>query len=160
MRVLPVRAVALGSDLSPAALGEQLRGVIGGEPTLPFTGSVAPDGFSITRMNEYRSTFMPRLRGWIAAAPGGGSRVALRLRPPGTTVVFMGIWLAFLAAVAALIVAAHARGAGRSLLFLLAPAALGGFSWYLMIRVFASDARWAIERLVEAVPALRPGARP
>jgi hypothetical protein len=160
MSVLPIRAVSLAADIPPAALGEQLRGVIGVAPALPFAGAAAPDGFSITRMNEYRSTFMPLLRGRITAAPGGGSRVALRLRLPGTTVVFMGIWLGFLAAVAALIVAAHAREAGRSLLLLLAPAALGAFSWFLMLRVFAADARWAVERLVEAVPALRPGARP
>jgi len=160
MSLLPVHAVALASDLPPGALADLLRGVIGADSALPFAGSVSPDAFVVTRMNEYRSTFMPRLSGAIAATPGGGSRIALRLRPPGTTVAFMAIWLAFLAAAAALIVAAHAQGAGGSLLLLLAPAGLAAFSWFLMTRVFATDAGWAVERLAEAVPALRPQALP
>ena len=155
MHLLPVRAVTLASDLPPAALSEALRRVVGNGPAQPFAGSVAADGFVITRMNEYRSTIMPLLRGRLLAKPGGGTGLILRLRPPGTVVAFMGIWLAFLVAVAAMIVFAHARDASRSLLLLLAPAGLGAFSWFLMAAVFDADARWAVEHLVEAIPALR-----
>jgi hypothetical protein len=160
MNLLPVRAVPLASELTPAALADLLRGVVGDGPAAPFAGAVGADGFVITRMNEFRSTIMPLLRGAFAAQPGGGTTVLLRLRPPGTVIAFMGIWLAFLAAVAGLVVVAHARDAGRSLLVLLAPAGLGAFSWFLMTAVFTADARWAVERLVESVPALRAGGNP
>lgn len=160
MNLLPVSAVHLASELPPQALADLLRRVIGDGPAAPFTGVVAADGFVITRLNEFRSTIMPLLRGGFAAAPGGGTRVLLRLRPPRTVVAFMGIWLAFLAAVAALIVLAHARESGRSLLLLLAPAGLGALSWYLMTGVFNADARWAVECLVESVPGLRPEGAP
>ncbi len=155
MNLLPVRVVPLASDLPPGALADLLRGVVGDGPAAPFTGAVAADGFVITRINEFRSTVMPLVRGRLIAKAGGGTGVLLRLRPPGTVIVFMVIWLAFLAAVAAVIVAAHARDAGRSLLWLLAPAGLGALCWLLMTGVFAADARWAVEHLLESVPALR-----
>jgi hypothetical protein len=156
MSLLPVRVVPLASDLPPGVLAETLRGVVTSGPASPFTGAVAADGFVIARMNEFRSTVMPLLRGRCSAGPGGGTRVLLRLSPPRTVVAFMGIWLTFLAALAAIIVAAHARDAGPTLLALLVPAGLGAFSWFLMNSVFAADARWAVEHLVEAVPALHP----
>jgi len=155
MNLLPFRRVPLASDLPPGALAELLRGVVGDAPAAPFAGSVAANGFVITRMNEFRSTIMPLLSGRILAQEGGGTEVLLRLRPPGTVIVFMGIWLAFLAAVAALIVIAHLRDTGRSLLWLLAPAGLGACCWFLMIAVFVADVHWAVEHIVESVPALR-----
>ena len=154
MNLLPVRLVPLASDLPPGALAELLRGVVDDGPAVPFAGTVAAEGFVITRINAYRSTSMPVLRGRFLAKAGGGTGVLLRLRPPGTVVVFMGIWLAFLAAVAAVIVVAHARDGGRSLLWLLAPAGLGAFSWLLMTAVFSADARWAVEHLVERIQEL------
>lgn len=154
MNLLPVRIVPLASDLPPGALADLLRGLVGDGPAAPFCGAVAAGGFVITRMNEFRSTVMPSLRGRLFAKPGGGTGVLLRLRPPGTVIVFMVIWLAFLAAVAAVIVVAHARDAGRSLLWLLAPAGLGALSWFLMTAVFAADARWAVEHLVERIQEL------
>ena len=156
MNLLPVRVVHLASDLTPGALADLLRGVVDDGPAAPFAGAVSADGFVITRMNEFRSTVMPLLRGRLFAQAGGGTEVVLRLRPPGTVIVFMGIWLAFLAAVAAIIVVAHERESGRSLLWLLVPAGLGACCWFLMISVFSADARWAVEHLVESVPALHP----
>jgi hypothetical protein len=155
MALLPLRTVPLGSDLAPPALAAVLRQAIGDGADLPFSGSVGDAGFVGTRLREYRSTFMPVLRGALAPAPGGGTRVRLRLAPPAIVVVFMAIWLGFLAAVGALIVAAHALSAGRSLLWLLAPAALAALSWQVMVSVFAADARWALEHLLERLPALR-----
>ena len=154
MNLLPVRVVPLASDLPPGALADLLRGVVGDGPAAPFAGAVEVDRFVITRIYEVRSSSTPLLRGRLLAQPSGGTVVVLRLRPPGTVVVFMGIWFAFLAAVAAVIVVAHARDAGRSLLWLLAPAGLGACCWYLMAAVFGADARWAVEHLVESVPAL------
>jgi hypothetical protein len=159
MNLLPVRVVPLVSDLPPAALVERLRGAIGDGAAAPFAGGVTADGFVISRVNEFGSTVMPRLRGSILAGPDGGARVSLRLRPSGIVVVFMVIWLAFLAAFAAIVVVAHARAAGRSLLPLLVPAGLGAFTWYLMAAVFDADARWAVERLVASIPALQPVGR-
>jgi hypothetical protein len=154
MNLLPVLVVPLASDLTPGALADLMRGVVGDGPAAPFAGAVAADGFVITRLNEFRSTVMPLLRGKLLAKASGGTEVLLCLRPPGTVIVFMGIWLAFLAAVAAVIVVAHARETGHSLLWLLAPGGLGAFCWFLMTAVFTADARWAVEHLVESVPAL------
>jgi hypothetical protein len=160
MSLLPFRVVPLATDLPPGALAEVLRGVVTSGTATPFTGAVGVDGFVIARMNEFRSTVMPLLRGRFFAGPGGGTRVLLRLSPPRTVVAFMGIWLAFLAALAVIVVAAHARDAGRNLVALLVPAGLGVFSWFLMTAVFAADARWAVEHLVDVVPALRPDGNP
>jgi hypothetical protein len=160
MNLIPVRTVPLASDLPPAALADLLRRVISDGPAAPFAGSVASDGFVITRMNEFRSTSMPLLRGSFVAVPGGGTGVRLRLRPPRIVFAFMGLWLGFLAAVAALIVGAHAQDPGRSLLPLLAPAGLAALSWFMMVSVFAADGRWALERLLEAIPALHPAGLP
>jgi hypothetical protein len=154
--LLPLRTVTLVSDLDPPALAVLLRQAIGGDPGQPFSGAATDGGFVITRLREYRSTFMPVLRGTLALAPGGGTRVRLRLSPPAVVIVFMAIWLGFLGAVAALIAFARALGGGRSLLWLLAPGGLAGLSWHVMASVFAADARWALEHLLERVPALTP----
>ena len=158
MDLLPVRTVPLVSALPPAALADLLRGVIGEGAAVPLAGSVASDGFVVTRVKEYRSTSMPLMRGRFVALAGGGTVVRLSLRPPRIVLAFMGIWLGFLAAVAALIVGARALDAGRSLLPLLAPAGLAALAWFLMVSVAAAEGRWALERLVEAAPALRRSA--
>ena len=155
MNLLPLRTVALASDLAPQALLACLREAIGDDPGRPFSGSLAGAGFVVTRLQEFRSTAMPVLRGTVAPAQGGGSSVRLRLAPARIVVVFMAIWLGFLGAVAALIVAAHALTAGRSLLWLLAPGGLAALSWHVMASVFAADAHWAVEHLLERLPALR-----
>jgi hypothetical protein len=160
MELLPSRTVPLASDLPPVELAELMRGAIGAGTAAPFTGSVAPDGFAIRGMREFRSTFMPLLLGEIVSGRYGGSLVRLRLRPNRIVFVFMGIWISFLAAADALIVAAHAFNPGRSLLWLLAPAGLAALSWLLMTSVFDAEARWAIRHLLERVPALRPEPSP
>jgi hypothetical protein len=156
MGLVPRRTVPLASDMAPQALAELLRQAIGGGDDRPFSGSVADGGFVITRLRAFRSTAMPVLRGALAPAPGGGTRVRLRLAPARVSVVFMAVWLGFLGAVAALIVAAHTLGGRRSLLWLLAPGGLAALSWHVMGSVFAADARWALEHLLEQLPALRP----
>lgn len=155
MNLLPIRTVALASELSPADLADSLRGAVGDDPAAPFAGSVAADHFVIDHVREFRSTFMPLARGDIAATAGGGCQVRLRLRPHSIVFVFMSIWLGFLASVAGVIAVAHARDSGRSLVPLLAPIGLAGFSWWLTCSVFAAEARWTLECLLERVPALR-----
>jgi len=155
MELLPSRTVPLASELPPAALAEQLRFAIGGGPEAPFAGSVAAHGFIIRGMREFRSTFMPFARGEILSG-GGGSLVRLRLRPAPIVLVFMGIWLSFLAAAGALIVAAHVWNPGRSLLWLIVPSGLAALTWLLAVSVFDAEARWAVRHLLERVPALRP----
>ncbi|HWR98687.1 MAG TPA: hypothetical protein VN317_09735 [Candidatus Methanoperedens sp.] len=159
MVLVPLRTIALASDLPPATLLDLLRQAVGAESEQPFSGRVADAGFVITRLRAFRSTFMPVLRGTVDPGPGGGSRVRVRLAPPGVVVAFMAIWLGFLAAVAAMLVAAAKADPGRSLLPLLAPAGLAGLSWHVMTSVFAADARWAVEHLLERLPALRPDLR-
>jgi hypothetical protein len=148
------------SDLAPEALAGLLREAVGEDPRRPFSGSVTDGAFVITRLREYRSTFMPVLRGLLAPGPDGSSRVRLRLRPPSVVIIFMTVWLGFLAAVAATILAGRAFGGTRSLLWLLAPAGVAVRSWRLMCSVFAADARWAVEHLLEKLPALRPDRAP
>jgi hypothetical protein len=155
MDLLPLRTVSLASELPPGAVADHLSALVGDGPAAAFCGRVTDGGFVVTRVGEYRSTSMPLLRGSFAAAPGGGADVVVRLRPSNTVIVFMVIWLGFLAAVAGVMLAARAHGSDRSPLLPLAPAALAAFSWYLMLSVFAADARWALESLTTAVPALR-----
>jgi hypothetical protein len=156
MNLLPARSLALVSALPPAALADVLRAAIGDGPAATYAGRADADRFFISRINDFRSTVMPVFRGALAAAPGGGTAVRLRLSPPGTIVAFMAIWLAFLAATAALLVAARAADPGRSALWPLAPAGLAAGSWALMVAVFDANAGWAVRHLLEHVPALRP----
>lgn len=156
MALLPLRTVSLISALPPAGLAELLRQAVGDDPGSSFSGSVTDAEFVITRLRAYRSTFMPVLRGALSPSPGGGTRVRVRLAPPAVVLVFMAIWLGFLGAIMAAIFAGHALGGGRSLLWLLAPAGLAGLSWHLMCSVFAADTHWAVEHLLERLPALRP----
>jgi hypothetical protein len=156
MKLLPVRSLDLVSDLPPAALADALRGVVGDGLAAPFAGSVGADRFFINKINDFRSTAMPRLLGSLAAAPGGGTAVRLRLRPPATVVVFMAIWLGFLCATFALLTAAGSADPGRSGLWPVAPAGVAAGSWLLMVSVFDANAGWAIRHLQERVPLLRP----
>ena len=136
-------------------LKTQVTDVVRLSPEAPFAGSVAAHGFIIRGMREFRSTFMPFARGEILSG-GGGSLVRLRLRPAPIVLVFMGIWLSFLAAAGALIVAAHVWNPGRSLLWLIVPSGLAALTWLLALSVFDAEARWAVRHLLERVPALRP----
>jgi hypothetical protein len=156
MGLLPFQIVPLVSDLPPGEVAARLRECIAAGPDAPFDGSTAADGFLVTRVREYRSTAMPLVRGSLAPAPGGGTVIRLRLRPPTVVVVFMGVWLGFLGALAAMVVVAHAADAGRSLLPLLVPAGLAAASWALMVSVFTADARWALQSLMRALPFARP----
>jgi len=158
VRLLPLLTDEFTAAAPPPAVVAALRRAVGdrGAPGgFPFSGSVTDEGFVITRFNEYRSTFMPHVRGRLRPAPGG-TLVHLTLRPHWSVLAFMGIWLLFLAAFAVIVLASRALDPSRSLLPLAVPAGLAAFSWFLMVGVFAADARWAILRLRERVPGLPP----
>jgi hypothetical protein len=159
MRILPLLTEELTAARPLPAVAAALRATIGDRHApggLPFSGRVTEDGFVITRFNEYRSTFMPHVRGRFRAAPAGTS-IRVILRPHWSVFVFMAIWLLFLAGFAAIIVATRWMDPSRSLLPLLVPGGLAAFSWFLVVGVFAADARWALLQLREKIPGLPPG---
>jgi len=153
MGLLPFAAVEYASALPPAELLGRLARLIGEGPETPFAGRVGPAGFVVAGVREYRTTFLPVLRASVDAS-GGGSRVRLRARPHGTVLVFLAIWLAFLAVAAALAVAWRLLGPGHSALWVAGPALLLALTWRLVSGVFGAELRWTLERLREAAPEL------
>lgn len=153
MHLATTAAVTLRSDLPPAELAAALRPLIG-PAGAPFDGKVGEDGFLLSRVNGFHGAYRPVARGTVRPS-AGGSEVLLRLRPHRQVFLFMGIWLLFLAAFAAIVAVGHALDPARSLLPLLIPAGLALLSWHLTAGVFAAEARWTVERLLEEAPALR-----
>ena len=153
MGLLPIAALDLESKLPPEVLLGHLRAAIGGHPGAPFAGEARPGRFRITRVNEYRTTFLPVVTGSILPA-GGGSAVRLRMRPHASVLVFLAIWLAFLAVVTGLAVAWRLRSPANSALWLAGPALLAAVTWRIVSGVFSAEARWLVGHLQATIPAL------
>lgn len=155
MRLLPLLSVALESDLDPEAFALALHSRVGEGEGAAFSGRVSARGLTITAMRAYRSSHLPVVSGRLSPLPGGGTSARLRLRPHGAVILFMAIWLLFLATTALGLLWQRAALPERPLWPLLVPGGLAGLSWLLLNGVFAADARWVLAHLLERVPELR-----
>lgn len=106
MRALPWDRLTLLTKLSPDEVASRLRPMVGAAkfslmPTpQAFRGTFDGTRFKLTRVLgrflgvvEWNNAFKPVLLGELAAAPGGGTSIAVRMRPHLAVAVFMGLWL-------------------------------------------------------------------
>jgi hypothetical protein len=88
---LPYERLVIETKLTPGEVAERLREVTApgrrlrfrsSAPEKDFQGTVSDREFRITRVIDYRNSFLPVVRGRIEDAPGGARvEVSMRLQP-------------------------------------------------------------------------------
>ena len=142
------RTVRIETTLEETEAVSRMAALVGEEGSRPFRGHADETGFAIDEIREYRTSFLPRVRGTYVRAPGGVN-LSLSLRPHREVIIFLAVWATFLLFASILIVAFALPARTGRLLLLIAPAALGALTFYLSFRVFRSDCRWTLESLKE-----------
>jgi hypothetical protein len=156
---LPLRRYRFASDASLAPFLNLLREAIGdgtrddsppGAVPFVYRGRAGGEGFEIDRINAYRSTYMPFIKGRFFAGEAG-TAVEVTMRPHRQIFVFSAVWYFFLLSVSLLILLS-ADGDHLARFFLLAlPLGLAVSTWLLTLSVFESDCRWARKSLEETL---------
>jgi hypothetical protein len=155
---LPLRRFRFAVGTPPAPFLDLLRGAIGESPdgdsspgTVPFVyrGRVGEEGFEIDRINAYRSTYMPFIKGRLFAGTTG-TEVEVTMRPHRQIFIFSAVWYGFLLIVSFLIFLSADRHLAR-LLLLAFPLGLAVSTWMLTLSVFESDCHWARKSLEETL---------
>jgi hypothetical protein len=91
MRFFPSLTEEFTSPLPPAELLHLVQETV--QLKRDFTGTVTNNHFTISRVIDYRNSMLPRLEGWVAAGPGGGSRLRLQHQLHPFTLAFGAVWL-------------------------------------------------------------------
>jgi hypothetical protein len=91
MRVFPLLTEVFTSPLPPAELLRRVAEATG--PQGEFSGKVQANGFTISRVIDYRNSMLPRIDGHVSPGPAGSSRLWLQHRLSVFTLVFGVIWL-------------------------------------------------------------------
>jgi hypothetical protein len=146
----------LRTGLAPDSLRDELARIISeagaGEEAgeTPLQGSVGENTFEVRRVNVYRSSYLPVMKGRLVDR-AGGAEIDLFFRPHRQVVIFLSIWLTFLLLASLLIGVVSLSAGSVRLWFLLIPLGLGVLTWILSLRVFDSDCRWVLEALKDAL---------
>jgi hypothetical protein len=155
-RVLMLRKSRLRTGLALDRLREVLSRVISeagkGEEAgeTPLQGCVGENTFEVRRVNVYRSSYLPLMKGRLVDC-AGGAEIELFFRPHRQVVIFLSIWATFLL-LASLLITVASLGAGSARLWLLLiPLGLGALTWILSLRVFDGDCRWVLEAFEDAL---------
>lgn len=155
----PLRRFRFTADAPPAPFLALLREAIGEgagddspQSALPFVyrGRAGEEGFEIDRINAYRSTYMPFMRGRFFAGTGG-TEVEVTMRPHRQVFIFSGVWYFFLLFASLLILLSVDRDHLTRLFLLALPLGLAVSTWLLTLSVFESDCRWAKKSLEESL---------
>jgi hypothetical protein len=155
---LPLRRFRFAVD-APAPFSALLREAIGdgaGDHSPPgaipfvYRGKVGEKGFEIDRINAYRSTYMPFIKGRFLAG-GDGAEVEVTMRPHRQIFIFSAVWYFFLLSVSLLILLSVDRDHLGRLFLLALPLGLAVSTWLLTLSVFESDCRWARKSLEETL---------
>ena len=156
---LPLRRFRFAVDAPPAPFLDRLRGAIGesiGDDSSPgavpfvYRGRVEEEGFEIDRINAYRSTYMPFIKGRLFAGTTG-TEVEVTMRPHRQIFIFSAVWYFFLLIVSFLILLSADRGHLARFLLLAFPLGLAVSTWMLTLSVFESDCHWARKSLEETL---------
>jgi hypothetical protein len=103
---LPYENYMLLTNLSPEEVGRRISANI--EPRLtgvfseftrnntkPYQGVCARNKFEISRIINYRNSFIPVISGEVSSYLGVESRIHIKMKPHSFVIVFMCIWLGF-----------------------------------------------------------------
>lgn len=121
-----------------------------------FVGTVGEEGFRIIGFRDYRSSFLPSIKGRFEGGAAGAT-IHLSMRPHREVLIFLSIWYLFLLLCSLLILYSSFGTGPFRLLLLVVPLGLGAATWILSALVFESDALWALRILKEALPGGRDG---
>jgi hypothetical protein len=120
-------------------------------PEMVFQGTVSDRVFRITRVIDYRNSFLPVVRGRIEDAPAGARvEVSMRLHP--AVFGFMLFWFGFLTIILVVIVAIAAIEQTFSPFFVV-PLGMFAFGYALTTGGFKVESRRSRERLEEILSA-------
>ena len=156
---LPLRRFRFAVDVPPAPFLTLLREAIGegsGDDSPPgaipfvYRGRAFDEGFEIDRINAYRSTYMPFIKGRFFAGKVG-TEVEVTMRPHRQVFVFSAVWYFFLLSASLLILLSADREHLVRLFLLALPLGLAVSTWLLTLSVFESDCRWAKKSLEESL---------
>ena len=143
------RAFSLATPMPRDRISELLREQIL-SPGMPsgmdwegraFVGRAEGNTFTIRGFLNYRSSFLPMVRGRILDGEEGTS-LEIRMGPHREVVTFLSIWLFFLALCVLVLLFASTKAS--RFFFIPIPVGLALFSWILGALVFESDCRWAL----------------
>lgn len=155
-RALMLKRFRLRTGLAPDILRDELARIISEAGTgeeageTPLQGSVGENTFEVRRVNIYRNSHLPVMKGRLVDR-AGGAEIELFFRPHRQVVIFFSIWFTFLLLASLLIIVASLSAGSGRLWFLLVPLGLGALTWILSLRVFDSDCRWVLEALEDAL---------
>jgi hypothetical protein len=156
---LPLRRFRFTADAPPAPFLDLLRGAIGesagvapppGAVPFVYRGRAGKEGFEIDRINAYRSTYMPFIKGRFFAGTAG-TEVEVTMRPHRQVFVFSAVWYLFLLFASLLILLSASGGHLVRIILLALPLGLAVSTWMLTLSVFESDCRWARKSLEETL---------
>ncbi|MBF9221263.1 hypothetical protein [Hymenobacter ruricola] len=112
MRFFPALTEVFTSPLPPAELLRRVQDSV--QQARAFTGRVAAQEFTISRVIDYRNSMLPRIKGEVAAGPAGGSRVRLQHSLHPAVLAFAALWLGVVGSVVAAMGLALAHGDFRT----------------------------------------------
>lgn len=91
MRFSPALTEEFTSPPPPAELLRRLQAEV--QPGRAFRGRVADNSFTLSRVIDYRNSMLPRIKGQVAAGPGGGSRLRLQHGLHLVLLALAALWL-------------------------------------------------------------------
>jgi len=99
MRFFPALTEYFTSPLPPAELLRRLQDSV--QQAREFSGSVAGNQFTISRVIDYRNSMLPRISGEVSAGLTQGSRLRLRHQLHPLVLAFAALWLSIVGSVVA-----------------------------------------------------------
>lgn len=97
MRFFPALTEDFTSPLPPAELLRHVQASV--QQAREFSGSVAGNQFTISRVIDYRNSMLPRISGEVVTGPLGGSRLRLLHQLHPLVLAFGAVWLGIVGSV-------------------------------------------------------------
>lgn len=147
MKIFPYERLKITTKLSPDEAINRLVNVIELQPYLrwfatdhkPYEGKVEGHQFQISRVINYRNSFLPMIHGEVLPEMRGSS-IRITMRSHGLVIVFMIFWLGavgfFFLAMLSTFISAAMQGTIGNPSVLLAPAGMFAFGYLLMLGGF------------------------
>jgi hypothetical protein len=161
MPLLPYQTFTLDTHLSVNETYARLRSVV--EPRRrfrwsagegrPFEGEVENDGFAITRIINYRNSFLPQIRGRVIPTPTG-ARIEGTMRLHALVLAFLIFWCGSVSIGGGMVVR-QALVSGQWSPTMLIPFGMVIFSWALSAGAFTYEARKALQLLREQLEVVK-----
>jgi hypothetical protein len=160
--ILPIEKYTLETKLTPGQVYERIS-----RNTSPagffrrdsgeglFRGKVSPESFTISRVINYRNSFIPEISGEVTTFLGK-TQVNIRMRPFISVLVFMCFWLGGVALGCVMMLISGIGARDSSSFFTLIPFAMFIFGSLLFVSAFRYEVGKAKKLLAELLEAEQP----